>query len=115
MTELDKDEAGILSDVLPPQSPAAVFWAQMRKSPLAIAGGLLLAFFYLLALVAPFIAPYPQEEMDRQHYFHPPQALHWASSVGGLRLRPFVRTTRLADRETFRYEEDLSRELPVRG
>ena len=51
-----------------------VFWTQMRKSPLAIAGGVVLAIFYLLALFAPFVAPYPQEEMDRARYFHPPQS-----------------------------------------
>ena len=56
-----------------------MFWTQMRKSPLAIAGGVVLAIFYLLALFAPFVAPYPQEEMDRAKYFHPPQALHWVA------------------------------------
>ena len=65
-----------------------VFWTQMRKSPLAIAGGVVLAIFYLLALFAPFVAPYPQEEMDRAKYFHPPQALHWVRADGSFSLRP---------------------------
>ena len=60
----------------PRSRPAVVFWRQMRKSPLAIAGGVVLTLFYLLALFAPFVAPYPQEEMDRAKYFHPPQTLH---------------------------------------
>ena len=113
MTELIEG-AEASSDVLSPQSPGVVFWTQMKKSPLAIAGGLLLAFFYLLALFAPFIAPYPQEKMDRQNYFHPPQTLHWMSPDRGFRFRPFVRGTQLTDRETFQYNEDLSREMPVR-
>src|SRR5947208_14022356 len=92
LNPLDQGEREALSDVLSPQSPGAVFWMQMKKSPLAIAGGLLLAFFYLLALFAPFIAPYPQEEMDRQNYFHPPQTLHWTSPGRGFHLRPFVRS-----------------------
>ena len=113
ITPIEK-EAEALSDVLSPQSPGVVFWTQLKKSPLAIAGGLLLTFFYLLALFAPFIAPYPQELMDRQNYFHPPQRLHWVSPGGGFHLRPFVRDTELADRETFQYTEDLAREMPLR-
>ena len=71
-------------EVVAPQSPGVVFWTQMRKSPLAIAGGVVLAIFYLLALFAPFVAPYPQEEMDRAKYFHPPQTLHWVRADGQL-------------------------------
>ncbi len=97
-----------------PQSPAVIFWTQMRKSPLAIAGGIVLAIFYLLALFAPFVAPYPQEEMDRAKYFHPPQSLHWIRSDGSFSLRPFVREMRVADISSFEYEEDPSRELPLR-
>jgi peptide/nickel transport system permease protein len=111
MTELDP---GLVADEVLPQSPGAIFWTQMKKSPLAVAGGVLLTLFYLLALFAPFIAPYPQEEMDRQNYFHPPQRLHWQSPDRGFQLRPFVRDTRLVDREAFQYAEDLSREMPVR-
>ncbi len=73
-----------------PQSPAVVFWTQMRKSPLAIAGGVVLAIFYLLALFAPFVAPYPQEEMDRAKYFHPPQTP--ALGARGRQLQPAART-----------------------
>ena len=98
MTELNQAEAEALSDVLSPQSPGAVFWTQMKKSPLAIAGGVLLTFFYLLALFAPFIAPYPQEEMDRQNYFHPPQTLHWISPGTGISTEAVRATPRLAGR-----------------
>jgi peptide/nickel transport system permease protein len=119
MTELTPQAEGIpevpdTSEVLSPQSPGVVFWAQMKKSPLAIAGGGLLVFFYMLALFAPFVAPYTQEQMDRQRYFHPPQTLHWVHADGHVSLRPFVRDTRLEDRETFLYREDMSVERPVR-
>src|SRR5688572_5266195 len=103
----------LLPDEAAPQSPAVVFWAQMRKAPLAIAGGVVLAIFYLLALLAPFVAPYPQEQMDRAKYFHPPQPLHWVRVDGGLSLRPFVREMRLADVGSFEYAE-TDRELPLR-
>jgi peptide/nickel transport system permease protein len=101
-------------DVLSPQSPTVVFWTQMKKSPLAIAGGVLLVFFYLLALFAPFVAPYTQEEMDRQRYFHPPQGLHWIRADGSFSLRPYVRDMRLVDVGSFEYAEDPAREWPVR-
>jgi peptide/nickel transport system permease protein len=97
-----------------PQSPGVVFWTQIRRSPLAIAGGLVLLLFYLLALFAPFVAPYPQEEMDRGKYFHPPQSLHWVRGDGSFSLRPYVRETRLADVGSFEYEEDPARQLPLR-
>lgn len=111
MTDARRAEAE--SDSLPPQSPTRIFWRQLRKSPLAIIGGLVLGVMYLLAIVAPFVAPYAQEDMDRQRYFHPPQALHWIGA-DGFRLRPFVRETTLADPGAFRYGEVQDREHPVR-
>ena len=97
-----------------PQSPAVVFWTQMRKSPLAIAGGVVLALFYLLAMFAPFVAPYSEEEMDRAKYFHPPQPLHWVRADGSFSVRPYVRDMRLADVGSFEYAEEASSERPVR-
>ena len=102
------------ADAPPPQSPWRVFWRQMRKSPLAIAGGLLLLVFYGFAAVAPFVAPYPQEEMDRERYYHPPHRLRFVDAQGNFRLIPVVRQTTLADARSFRYEEDPARELPLR-
>jgi peptide/nickel transport system permease protein len=101
-------------EVIAPQSPGVVFWTQMKKSPLAIAGGAVLLFFYLLALFAPFVAPYPQEEMDRAKYFHPPQSLRWLRADGSFSLRPFIREMRLIDVGSFEYQEDRSSELPLR-
>src|SRR4029450_11520017 len=86
----------------------------MKKRPLALAVGALLLIFYLLASLAPFVAPYTQEEMDRARYFHPPQLPHWVHDDGRLSLRPFVRETRLVDIGSFEYQEDPARELPVR-
>src|SRR5688572_8727118 len=92
-----------IEDVVATQSPAVVFWTQMRKSPLAIAGGIVLTIFYLLALFAPFVAPYTQEEMDRAKYFHPPQTVHWVRADGSFSLRPYVREMRVADMSSFEY------------
>ncbi len=97
----------------PPESPWRIFRRQLRRSPLAIAGGVVLAGFYLLALVAPFVAPYTQEEMDRDRYFHPPQSLHWIRP-DGFHLRPFVHDSALADAGAFEYAEDRATVRPVR-
>jgi peptide/nickel transport system permease protein len=102
-----------LMEARPSQSPVRIFWTEFRKSPLAIVGGGLLSLFYLLALFAPFMAPYPQEEMNRQGYFHPPHRLHWIDHKGRFHLTPSVYGTRLVDPATFRYEEDPALEVKV--
>lgn len=97
-----------------PQSPARLFWRQMRKSPLGIAGGILLLLFYGLAAIAPFVAPYAEDAMDRERYYHPPHNLHWFDSQGQFRLIPVVRQTHLADPRSFRYDEEPGNERPLR-
>jgi peptide/nickel transport system permease protein len=99
-------------EALPPASPAQLFWRQFRRSPLAVAGGVLLALFYVFALLAPFLGPYRQDEMDRSHFFHPPQKLHWRDSTGRFHLLPFVHPT--LESGEFVYREDKSRILPLR-
>ena len=111
--EIDR-EAAFADSASRPESPARIFWRQLRKSPLAIAGGAILAAFYLLALLAPFVAPYPQEEMDRQRYFHPPHTLHWVDAAGAFHLRPFIRQTTLSGTAAFEYTEVPGDERPVR-
>jgi peptide/nickel transport system permease protein len=105
-----------MSEVLrpgPAGSPGRVFWRQFRRSPLALIGGSLLALFYSLAFLAPFVAPYPQDDLDRSRFYHPPQALHWRDAGGALHLRPFVHAT-VPGPGIFDYREDRSRELPLR-
>ena len=97
-----------------PESPARIFWRQLKKSPTAIVGGTILLFFYLLAVVAPFVAPYTEDEMDRKGYFHPPHALHWVDDTGRFHLRPFIRQTRLTNASAFKYDETIGEERPLR-
>jgi peptide/nickel transport system permease protein len=101
-------------DVLPPQTPWRMFWRQFRRSHLAIAGGALLVLFYGIALLAPFLAPYTQEAMDRERFFHPPHRLHWIDAAGRFHPIPFIHPTRLADAATLRFEEDRTRVVPIR-
>ncbi len=110
---LDRD-ASRADSAAPPESPTRVFWRQLKKSPLAIIGGGVLLLFYALAILAPFVAPYTQEEMDRRRYFHPPHTLHWVDGTGSFHLRPFVRDTRLANPSSFTYEEVPGADHPLR-
>lgn len=95
------------------RTPAGSFWRGLRRNPPALAGLGLLALLYLLALFAPFVAPYPPAEFDRARFYHPPQALHWRDAAGRFHLRPFVYAT-AAGPGVFEYREDRTRPLPLR-
>lgn len=97
-----------------PGSPGRLFARRVLRSPLALLGGGLLVFFYALALLAPFVAPYRQEEMDRARFYQPPHRLHWIDAAGRWHLVPFVHPLRLVDPGRFRYQEDPGRSVPVR-
>jgi peptide/nickel transport system permease protein len=95
-----------------PQSPARMFWRSIRRTPIAIVSGVMLTAFYLMALFAPFLAPYSQEVMDRERFFHPPHALRWVDADGRFHVRPFIHP--MALEPGFRYAEDRSERVPVR-
>ncbi len=95
-----------------PRSPGRVFWREFRRNPLALAGAVLLAVFYLLALLAPFVSPYDPGEMDRSRFYQPPQRPHWRDAAGRLHLRPFVHPTVPAS--GLAYREDRGRSAPLR-
>ena len=96
-----------------PQSPGQLFWRQLRRSPLAVAGGSLLFVFYTSALLAPFLAAYAPETMDRSRFFHPPHAVHWFDAQGGFR-GPYVHPMTLTSPMDLEYVEDKSRIVPLR-
>jgi peptide/nickel transport system permease protein len=87
-------------------------WRALAGNRVAMAGAVLLAILYALALLAPFLAPYGENDIDRARFFHPPTALHWRSVTG--RQGPFVRATRVADPAALSYAEVPGRELPLR-
>jgi peptide/nickel transport system permease protein len=110
----DPREQETVTVAAPPQSPGRVFWLQLRKSPTAVVGAGILIVLYALALLAPFVAPYPEDAMDRDHFYHPPMSLHWIDARGGFHLWPFVHPTRLIDDRRFVYAEDRAVLLPLR-
>ncbi len=75
----------------PPQSPARIFWRHFRRNPTALTGAALLVFLYGAATLAPFVAPYPEDEMDRVVY-----------------------ESRLIDPARQIYREDRERPVPLR-
>jgi len=86
---------------------------RLRRNGPAVAGAVLLGALYLLALLAPFVAPYAPTDLDRSRFYHPPQALHWRDAGGRFHLRPFVHATRSGD-GVLAYEEVPSRPVPLR-
>jgi peptide/nickel transport system permease protein len=59
------------------ESPWRIFWQRLRRQRIAAAGAVILAWLYLMALLAAFIAPYGFERQDRDRFFLRPTALRW--------------------------------------
>jgi peptide/nickel transport system permease protein len=53
-------------------SPWQLFWQRLKRHRIAMFGGAVLIFLYLVALFAGFISPYHYERQDRDRFFHPP-------------------------------------------
>ena len=94
-----------------PWSPLRDFWRHLRRIPLAVAGGALLVILYLMALLAPFLAPYAESDIDRERFFHPPTPLHLRDAQGHWHS-PFVYGTRAGLDQS--YEVDASQRYPLR-
>jgi peptide/nickel transport system permease protein len=86
-------------------------WQRHRR---LVAGGGVILLFVLSALLADFLAPYPPEAQDREHFHAPPTPLHFTDQSGARRWRPIVHPTQLADRLEMNYVEDRTQAYPVR-
>src|ERR1017187_5747259 len=53
-------------------SPWQLFWRRLKQRRIAMIGGLILIFLYLVALLAGFVAPYGYDRLDTDYSFHPP-------------------------------------------
>jgi len=53
-------------------SPWQLFWQRLKRRKIAMAGGVILIFLYLVALFAGFIAPYSYDHLDTNYSFHQP-------------------------------------------
>lgn len=91
-----------------------LMWWRFRKHGLAMAGGIVLIVFYLVALAAPFLAYSDPEISDAQLSLMEPQPIHW--SVEG-KFSPHVYALQGSrDPKTFKrvYVPDPENKIPVR-
>jgi peptide/nickel transport system permease protein len=90
-------------------------WWRFRKHRLAIASGVIVILFYLMALFADFLAYADPHDSDSRRSYIPPQAIHFFDSDGA--FRPYVYgISGKRDMRTFRiiYAPDPGRKVYVR-
>ena len=63
-------------------TPMQLAWWRFRKHKLAIVSAVVLALFYLAALLAPFIATAEPTSDDAQRSLMPPMAIYWFDETG---------------------------------
>ncbi|MCC9076707.1 ABC transporter permease [Litorilinea aerophila] len=68
-----------------------LMWWKFRKHRLAMLGGIVTIFIYLVAIFAEFLAPFPPDAFSARHTYAPPQPLHlFERTPEGLRFKPHV-------------------------
>ncbi|HYG11012.1 MAG TPA: ABC transporter permease [Pyrinomonadaceae bacterium] len=78
-----------------------------------IAGLGIVSTFYVVAVLANFIAPYDASEQSRQQPLAPPTPIRFRDAEGRWHARPFVHKLRLTDPLTRTYSEDTSARYPL--
>lgn len=74
-----------------PVSPRRLVWRRFRRHRLAVIGATCTGALYLIALLAPFLAPYDTNSFRASYTYAPPQRLHWwRMSDGNIRFAPYV-------------------------
>lgn len=52
------------------------FWQRFRQNSLAVAGAIMVMVLFLVAVFAPYLAPYEPDYIDRYHILEPPSKAH---------------------------------------
>ncbi|MFH0778486.1 MAG: ABC transporter permease [Candidatus Eisenbacteria bacterium] len=86
----------------------------LRSNRPALAGAVILIALCGLAVLAPFVAPYPPERQERGSFFCPPVRLHFVDKEGRFHVRPFVYSYVPSDTLKVSYVESEERTFPVR-
>ncbi len=55
----------------------AVFWRRLKRNPIALLGGAVVALLFVLSLFAPLIAPADPNSIDAWNVLSPPSLQHW--------------------------------------
>ena len=93
-----------------------LIWRRFLKNKLGVIGGVVITLFFLVTVVAPFLATMDIVEQSAQHILAPPQKIHFQDEDGKW-TRPFVyNLAKHRDRDTLRlsYTEDRSQKFYVR-
>lgn len=93
-----------------------LMWLKFKKHRIAMAAGIIIIFMYLVAIFAPFVAPYDPDTRHRNAALVPPTKIRFIDE-NGFSFRPFIHPIKQeVDFTTFQriYVEDTSRRLPIR-
>ncbi len=100
---LEEEVPGAEEERLYVASQWQLMWWKFRKHKLAMAGGVILIFFYLVAIFAEFVAPYDPEAYFARYKLAPPTPIRIIDTEGKLH-RPFIyQRDRIRNEETLRY------------
>ncbi|NLA58125.1 MAG: ABC transporter permease [Firmicutes bacterium] len=97
-------------------SQAQLMWWKFLKHRMAVVGGIVVIFLYLVAIFGDFIAPY-NPHYRTGHPFAPPQLPRFVDNSGNFHLRPFVYGVKSQmDMTTFKrvYVPDESKVYPLK-
>ncbi len=97
-------------------TPRQLVWLRFRRNRMAVVGTVILLVLYLMALFAPFLAPYQPQTRFPDYLYLTPRRIHIRDADGHWR-RPFVyKVTREVDMETFQrtFVEDETARTPIR-
>ena len=92
-------------------SPGRLAWLRFRRHRLALFGGAVLVFLYLLAIFCEFISPYTPEQRNALAINAPPMDIRFFDADGRFHFRPFVYRLDLTinpDTWMREYQEDTS-------
>ncbi len=113
---LEEEAAGLQEERLYVASQWQLMWWKFRRHKLAMAGGVILIIFYLVAIFAEFVAPYDPEAYFARYKLAPPTPIRIIDTEGNLH-RPFIyQRDRVRNEETLRYYyiDDITILHPVR-
>ncbi|XOV84906.1 MAG: ABC transporter permease [bacterium] len=92
-------------------SPRRLAWLRFRRHRLAMLGGGILVFLYVLAIFCEVISPYTPEQRNARAINAPPMSVRFFDAEGSFHLRPFVYAYDLsinADTWMREYQENLN-------
>lgn len=89
MTDMTSTAANV-PDLPPSLSQRQLVWRRFKKHKVAVISGIVLAFFYLVALFADFISPYAPNQRFPEYQNAPPQLLRFFAGPKEVRFTPHI-------------------------